>query len=169
MPVIVRLNKSHDRSSFECGEEDLDTFLKKYARQNDNKGISTTFVLCESVSFRVLGYYSISSGQVACADLPTSASQTLPKYPIPVIRLGRLAVDRKYQGKGFGKILLADALLRCKNLADELGVYAVEVHALSSDAKRFYVKYGFQELQDDEWHLYMSMKSVRKLEATRRA
>ncbi len=88
--------------------------------------------------------------------------EKLPRYPIPVAHLGRLAVDRQAKGQGLGKALLADALKRILAVADQLGVYAVEVFALNEAARDFYIKFGFRPLLDDRQHLYMPMSFIRK-------
>ena len=87
----------------------------------------------------------------------------LPRYPIPVVHLGRLAVDMRYQGKGLGEFLLMDALRRTQLVSEQIGVYAVEVRAIDEAARQFYLKYGFTELKDDKLHLYLPISVIRKL------
>lgn len=157
--IIVPLSSAHDRAAFDCGEASLNEFLKRYARQNDEKGLGRTFVAVLSGNAHVYGYYTLSSGAVKSETLP----EKLPRYPTPVALLGRLAVDESTKGQGLGKILLLDALRRRLLLADQLGIFAVEVHALNPQAKSFYLKYGFTPLLDDEMHLYLTLKDIRKL------
>jgi GNAT superfamily N-acetyltransferase len=157
--IIEPLSSKHDRSSFDCGEPSLNTYLRQYARQNDEKGLGRTYVAVEPGQTRVEGYYTISTGAVTFEQVP----EKLPRYPIPVVHLGRLAVDLSAQGKGLGELLLIDALKRATLAAEQLGIYAVEVRALNDSAQRFYLKYGFTPLLDDELHLYLSMKTIRKL------
>jgi ribosomal protein S18 acetylase RimI-like enzyme len=155
---IELLSTKHDRVSFDCGEPSLNTYLKQYARQNDEKGLGRTYVATETGQ-RIEGYYTISTGAVKFDDVPAK----LPKYPVPVVHLGRLAIDMGSQGKGLGELLLLDALKRASLAADQLGIYAVEVRALNDSARRFYQKYGFTSLLDNEHHLYLPMKTIRKL------
>lgn len=156
---IESLNKQHDRENFDCGEESLNNFLKKFARQNDERSLGKTFVIVEQGNREILGYYTLSSSSVSFEKIP----ENLPRYPIPVAHLGRLAVDKKAKGQGLGEILLVDALKRVSKIADELGIYAVQVIALNESAKNFYLKYGFKELHDNKLHLYLPLKTIRKL------
>jgi predicted GNAT family N-acyltransferase len=160
---IEKLRTAHQKSEFDCGNQDLNDFLHKYAAQNERKGISTTYVATHKGETKVLAYYSISSGQVSCETLPESTRRKLPRYPIPVVKLGRLATDIQVQNRGIGRIILVDALERILMLSSELGMFAVEVDAKSSKAKRFYLKMGFEPLVDDEYHLYLPFNTVRKL------
>ncbi|MEJ7617044.1 MAG: GNAT family N-acetyltransferase [Pyrinomonadaceae bacterium] len=157
--AIEPLSPTHDRAAFDCGEPSLDDFLKRFARQNDEKGLSRTYVAVLPGEPKIHGYYSISSGAVRFNTMP----EKLPRYPIPVIHLGRLAVDVNTTGLGLGKILLLDALKRAASVSKQLGIYAVEVYALNDAAGDFYFKYGFAALRDDERHLYLTMKAIRKL------
>src|SRR3954453_777106 len=109
---IVPIMEQHDRSQFDCGEPSLNDFLKQYARQNEEKGVSRTFVLGREGEQRVLGYYTLAGGQFERDNLPPKAGKKLPKYPVPVVVLGRLAVDRSVQGEKLGRVLLKDALHR---------------------------------------------------------
>lgn len=157
--AIVPISSTHDRAAFDCGEQSLNDFLVRFARQNDEKGLGRTFVAVLPGDLRIYGYYTLSSGAVKSETLP----EKLPRYPTPVVLLGRLAVDESAKGQGLGKILLLDALKRVLLLADQMGIYAVEVHAIDLQAKGFYLKYGFTPLLDDDMHLYLTMKKIRKL------
>lgn len=157
--IVEPLSPIHDRAAFDCGEPTLDDFLKRFARQNDEKGLSRTYVATLPGEPKIYGYYSISSGAIQFSTMP----EKLPRYPIPVIHLGRLAVDVSTKGQGLGKILLLDALKRAANVSKQLGIYAVEVYALNDAAREFYLKYGFTSLLDDKRHLYLTTKTIRKL------
>jgi GNAT superfamily N-acetyltransferase len=157
--IIEPLSPTHDRTAFDCGEPSLDDFLKRFARQNDEKGLSRTYVAVLPDEPKIYGYYSLSSGAIRFDTMP----EKLPRYPVPVIHLARLAVDRSAKGQGLGKILLLDALKRAVSVCKQLGTYAVEVYALNDAARDFYLKYGFATLLDDERHLYLTMKAIRKL------
>ncbi len=157
--IIEPLSASHDREPFDCGEPSLNDFLKRFARQNDEKGLGRTFVAVEAGSPAIKGYYTLSNGSLKFDNVP----EKLPRYPIPVAHLGRLAVDVSARGQGLGEYLLLDALARIAAVAGQIGIYAIEVYALSEQAKNFYLKYGFRPLLDDALHLYLPMKAVRKL------
>jgi GNAT superfamily N-acetyltransferase len=157
---IVPLSTRHSRDQFDCGKHSLNDYLKRFARQNDDKGLGRTYVAVSSEDeTTVYGYYTLSSGTIQFDTIP----EKLPRYPIPVVLLARLAVDQSVGGQGFGRILLTDALRRSIRLADQLGIYAVEVQALDETAKAFYLKFGFKELSDDQFHLYIAMKTLRKV------
>lgn len=157
--IIEPLMASHSREWFDCGEESLNNFLKRFARQNDEKGLGRTYVAVKVGEPRIYGYYTISSGALSFETIP----EKLPRYPIPVVHLGRLAVDESAKGQRLGKALLADALKRAVSIADQLGIYAVEVYAMTENAREFYLKFGFAALQDDRLHLYLTVKKIRKL------
>lgn len=156
---IEPLTPRHDRQLFDCGEPSLNDFLQRFARQNDVKGLGRTFVAVRPGEMAILGYYTMSSGAVTFETVP----EKLPRYPIPVIHIGRLAVDLRVRGQGLGEWLLIDALRRTALIAEQIGIYAVEVRALNDTARAFYLKYGFVALLDDPLHLYLPMKTIRQL------
>ena len=159
---IVRLRRDHRRDEFNCGVPSLNEFLQRYASQNDRAGISRTYVATEAGSMAVCGYTTIRVGHAECADVPEQDREHLPRYPIPVVHIARLAVDAGAGGRGLGEHLLLFALGKALAVADELGVWGVEVAAKDPGAREFYARYGFQALLDDELHLYISLKTVRK-------
>ncbi|NJM54491.1 MAG: GNAT family N-acetyltransferase [Blastocatellia bacterium] len=156
--VIELLDKLHKREKFDCGEQSLNDFLHRFARQNSEKSFGRTFVATLPDEKDVLGYYTISSGSISFEIVP----EKLPRYPIPTVHLGRLATDLQMRGQGLGELLLIDALERTVLVAAELRIYAVELYALTDKAKRFYLKYGFLELKDDEKHLYLPIETLKK-------
>ena len=156
--IIEPLGKQHDRESFDCGETALNQFLRLYARQNNERGLGKTYVAVLPGEAKVCGYYTLSSGSISFAIAP----EKLPRYPIPTIHLGRLAVDLKMQGQRLGELLLIDVLERAILLADEIGIYAVELYALTEKAKQFYLKYGFVPLKDDDKHLYLPIETLKQ-------
>jgi GNAT superfamily N-acetyltransferase len=161
---IERLHGRHDRKTFCSGVPELDEYLQRYAGQNDRARVSQHFVAVASPGQgRVLGYYALSAGSVAFEVLPDDLRKRLPRYPIPVGHIGRLAVDRSMQGRGLGAYLLIDAVARIARVADEVAIHAVEVVAINPSARKFYLKYGFIPLADDENHLYLPLSAVRKL------
>jgi GNAT superfamily N-acetyltransferase len=157
--TVELLEKRHNRNDFNCGEESLNHFIKQFARQNNDKGLGRIFVAVLPKGSKIYGYYTIAGGTIRF----DTVTDKLPRYPIPVVLLGRLAVDQETKGQGLGEFLLFDALRRASRLADELGIYAVEVYALNEQARNFYKKYEFIELSDDPFHLHLPMKTIREL------
>ena len=159
MLIIEQLSSRHYRNSFDCGVQELNTYLQKYSGQHERKGMGRTYVAVEEGEVRVLGYYTISSSAVAFDTVPDN----LPHHPVPVALIGRLAVDTTARGRGLGETLLIHALQSAHRASDIVGIYAVVVDALDEQTKRFYQKYGFYELSDDHLHLYIPMKAVKQL------
>ena len=152
------LTKDHDRNSFDCGVPALDDYLKKYALQNQKKYAARTYVATRGN--RVVGYYSLAYGSVSLEDAPHSVKSGLPRHPIPVILLARLAVDSTEQGSGLGAALLKDALLRTIQAAEIAGLRAMLVHAKDDSAKRFYEKFGFEPSPIDAYHLFLRLSDI---------
>lgn len=161
---IGPLERQHDRQSFDCGVEALNEYLARFAKQHEDSGISRTFVVVDNrESSRILGYYSLAAGGIDRSCLPPSEAKRFPKFPIPVGRLARLAVDLKARGRGLGEYLLMDALHRFFRTGDNIGMVAVLVDAKDEQAKYFYQRYDFNSLPDQPLTLWLPMKSVRKL------
>ncbi len=159
--AIVPLTGSFERAQFDCGEVALNNYLKHFASQHSKKYISKTFVAAAiSDPKRVLGYYCLSASSISFADVPDQLQRKLPKYPIPVARLGRLAVDISAQGQGLGQHLLFDALQRCIALTKEIGISSIVVDAKHERANSFYLAYGFQELTSDPLCLLLPMQTI---------
>ena len=158
------IGRRHDRRSFDCGSPELNEYLVRYARQNQEFGIARTFVaVVNEEPNRVLGYYSLTVVGIDKANLPPEAAKRFPNYPIPVTRLARLAVDRGMQGQGLGEDLLIDALHRCLRVAREVSIVAVLVDAKHEQAKGFYARYEFESLPGRPLTLWLPMASVRRL------
>lgn len=160
---IQRFDRSHDRSQFECGVPQLDDWLRKQVSQYEKRDLSRAYVAVARETARIHGYYAIAVHRVSHDVLPPEEAKGLPRLDVPVILLGRLAVDRTVQGQGLGALLLLDALARSSRIADQVGVRAVEVDAIDDSAKKFYLKYGFTPLADDRRHLFLPMHVIRKL------
>jgi GNAT superfamily N-acetyltransferase len=158
--TIERLNPDHDIANVDCGEPSLNSFLQKHALNNDRAGLGRTFVAVDPGQKGVLGYFTISTGSVTFDAVPDHVRKRLPRYPIPTIHIGRLAVDARCQGKGLGETLLVESLGKAATAASSVGVYAVDVFALHDKAKRFYLKYGFIEMLDQPLHLFMPIATV---------
>jgi GNAT superfamily N-acetyltransferase len=154
----VLLTKDHDRNAFDCGVPSLNDYLKKYALQNQKKHVARTYVATRAN--RIVGYYSLAYGSVSLEEAPQSVTSGLPRHPIPVILLARLAVDSTEQGRGLGAALLKDALLRTIQAAEIAGLRAMLVHAKDDFAKRFYEKFGFEPSRIDAYHLFLRLSDI---------
>jgi GNAT superfamily N-acetyltransferase len=159
MLVIEQLHaKGHDRAAFACGEPSLDTYLREQATQHHRAGIATTHVLVDDAApGNVLGYYTLSAAQLLLTDLQETDRRRLPRYPVPAIRMARLAVALAEQGKGRGDFLLAHAVARCLSLRDHLGVRVLVVDALHEKVAKFYRAYGFRESSESSRTLYLPL------------
>jgi GNAT superfamily N-acetyltransferase len=153
------LTATHDVSAFDSGVPELDTWLKRRALPNEASGASRTYVV--SAVGRVAGYYALSTGLVAQQQAIGKVRRNMPE-PIPVMVIGRLAVDREHQGKGLGSALLKDALLRTLNAASIVGIRVILLHAISDEAKRFYEKAGFSASPVDPMTMMITMADVEK-------
>jgi GNAT superfamily N-acetyltransferase len=158
---IERISRDHKLRSFDCGEVSLNDFLKRFALKNDSNDVGRTFVAVEPGSPVVAGYYTVSAASVKFDNFPQELK--LPRYPIGTAHIGRLAVDVSKQKLGLGEALLFDALERVARVSDDLGIRAVELQALTTKAKNFYLRYGFQELADNSTHLYLPIETIRRL------
>lgn len=157
----------HDRTGFDCGLEALNDWLTTKISQYEKRDLARTYVLVAEGEPFVKGYYSISNHTVVYEALPDDQAKGLPQIDVPVVLIGRLAVDASVQAQGLGEFLLLDALRRAEYLASKIGVRAIEVDAIDESAKRFYQKYGFVSLADDPRHLFLPMKVIRKLKLPR--
>jgi GNAT superfamily N-acetyltransferase len=162
MPIqIERLAGHHQRSGFDCGEAALNEFLQRQAGQVERKGFGKTYVALASDGTTVVGFVTLSAGQVETALLPPHLK--LPRYPAPVLRIARLAVDRRQQGQGTGQHLMSFALRLALEFAGQVGLYAVLVDAKHDKAKAFYEALGFMATLDDPLCLYLPMATLRQL------
>ncbi len=159
---VELLTRSHELQEFDCGtHQSLDEWLKRYAMLNQLSDAARTYVVHRAN--RVVGYYSLAPGSVAKREAPERIAKGLGNYPIGVILLARLAIDKSEQASGLGKALLKDALLRSAQAADAISARAVLVHAIDSSAKTFYKRFGFEEAPIDDSHLMLLMKDIRSL------
>ena len=149
----------HITNNFDCGIPSLDQWLRRQALKNEASGASRTFVVC--FGEEVAGYYVLATGSVLRQQAPGRIKREMPD-PIPVMVLGRLAVDRKWQKSGIGGGLLRDALLRTYNVSRQVGVRALLVHALSEDAKGFYLRHGFAQSPIDQMTLMLNLQDVHR-------
>ena len=153
----VSLTDRHDLAPFDCGVATLKHWLHNRALQNECSGASRTYVLCEGDE--VVGYYCLATGGIDHDEAPTALRRNMPD-PIPILVLGRLAIDRRYQNQGLGHALLRDAVFRTLQVAETAGAVALLVHALSEDAHRFYRSCGFVELPLQPMTLYLLLRTV---------
>jgi GNAT superfamily N-acetyltransferase len=135
-----KLNASHQIEGFDSGTPELDDWLTRRALKNEAEGASRTYVLCAGEE--VVGYYCLANGAVVAETAPGRVRRNMPN-PIPVMVIGRLAIDRRWQGMGLGRSLLRDAILRTLQAAEIAGIRAILVHAISEEAKQFYLRCGF--------------------------
>ena len=154
-----KIQTDHNLESFNSGESVLDDWLRRRAVRNDDTGASRTYVVCSEG--RVVGYYTLAVGAVEAIATPGRIKRNMPD-PIPVMVIGRLAVDQKYQGRGMGRGLLRDAVLRIIQAADIIGVRAILVHALTEDAKKFYQYCGFRSSPVDPMMLMITVADAVK-------
>jgi GNAT superfamily N-acetyltransferase len=160
-PRIEVLGPQHDRDSFASGVEPLDRYLRVQAGQDARKNMAAAFVLVLP-NDTVGGYYTLSATGVNLADLPAQITRKLPRYPlVPATLLGRLAMDRRHQGKGHGRFLLADALFR--SMRSEIASFAVIVDAKDEDARRFYERESFLPFPDQPMKLFRPMADIQRL------
>jgi ribosomal protein S18 acetylase RimI-like enzyme len=154
------LRGKHDLAGFCSAEDSLDNWLHRYSRHAEAAGSARVFVTTDGK--RVVGYYALAVGQVE----PSVATERLlkgqpPKRPVPVVILARLAVDHDYQGKGVGRSLLQDALLRCAGAAESVGIRALVAHA-NEDASGFYDRFGFESSPTDPLHRILLLADLKR-------
>lgn len=166
MADIEPLSRQHDREEFDCGVQALNDFLWSIARQHQEKGVSRTFTLVDRDSetpARVLGYFSLSACEATTTDLPSRLAKRLPRS-IPAVLLGRLAVDRNAQGRGFGSVLLVDAIHRVVATSTQVGIAGLFVDAKDDNAAAFYRKHGFQPLPTNACRLFLPLQTLLRME-----
>lgn len=155
---IEPLQARHERDGFDCGDEALNQFLRRYARQQQSRNLNRTYVALGEGENRVCGFYTVSAGSVGFLDLDPTLK--LPRYPVPVMRIGRLGVDLGVQGRGLWQQLLADALGLAVASSEKVGIFAVVVDAKHDQAASFYRKLGFIACQDLALTLYLPIETL---------
>lgn len=158
MVTIGLLSAQHRREGFDCGDAALNDFLLRQAGQQQRRGFGKTYVAVAKDGVTVTGFVTVSAGQVATASLASQLK--LPRYPAPMLRIGRLAVDVHHQGEGIGQDLLAFALRLAVEFAQRVGLYAVVVDAKHDKAKAFYLKLGFIACVDNPLCLYLPVATL---------
>ncbi|MCS5698820.1 GNAT family N-acetyltransferase [Cyanobium sp. FGCU-52] len=157
---IEKLARDHDLDPFDCGQEALNRFLKRFAFASQQANASQTYVgLADD---QVVGYYTLVVAEISPSEAPERLRKGLASHPIPLMLLARLAVARQWQGKGVGSGLLKDAMLRTLQAAEIAGIRALAAHAKDAEAQSFYVHFGFLASPTDPLHLYVLIKDIRK-------
>lgn len=154
------LDSTHRLDDFNCGQPALDEWLIRHARQAQGSGSARTFVVLDEE--RVAGYFSLIVGQVESVEAPERVRKGMGRYPIPVVILARLAVDRRYQGLGIGVGMLQDAVRRTLLLAEQVGIRAMLAHPIDENASRFYSRFGFVSSPLREQQLLLLLKDARR-------
>jgi predicted GNAT family N-acyltransferase len=156
-------SRKHCRTDFCCGQENLDNYIYKQASQDVKRKVSTVFVLIDTADpkLNILGYYTLSSYTIEIENLDQSFAKNLPRYPqLPATLLGRLAIDNQQKGKGFGELMLLDALKKTLSASKQIASLAIIAEALDDSAVSFYLKYGFQKFIQNPIKLYLPIKSI---------
>jgi len=160
---VISFDKSYDLKNFDCSEPTLNKYLTNYASQDIKRYLATVFLGVDSSNTqKVIGYYTLSANRIDISELDSEYTKKLPNYPyLPSILIGRLAVDKDYQGQKLGEYLLVDALN--KSFKSEIAAFAVIVEAKNMRAVNFYKSFGFVELVDNSNKLFLPMNTIAKL------
>jgi ribosomal protein S18 acetylase RimI-like enzyme len=158
---VEPLGGEHERSTFRCGEDALDRYLQTQVTQDIRRRIANCFVAVENATGQLAAYYTISAASIPLVDLPPDETKRLPRYPtVPAVRIGRLAVDRKFQGQGLGAALLADAAARA--LRADAAAFTLLVDAKNDEAVAFYQRFGFRLLVSQARTLFLPLATAEK-------
>jgi GNAT superfamily N-acetyltransferase len=158
---VEKLRPDHPIECFDCGREELNRYLQRFAWQNQQAGAAQTYIGLAGDA--VIGYYTLAVGHVTREEAPERLTKGLASHPVPIMLLARLAVDHRWQGQGVGKALLKDAMLRTLQAADIAGIRAFAVHAKDEEVRRFYLKFDFIPSPSDPMHLFVLLKDVRRI------
>lgn len=157
-------SKVHDRTAFSCGVAELDRYLREHASQDIKRDVARVFVAVRPETTAICGYYSLSATSFQRDELPAEQARKLPRYPVPAVLLGRLAVDRDVQGSGLGEFLLMDAMYRTLLATQVMAVHAMVVDAKDAAAAKFYRKYGFIDFPNNAQRLFLPTATIRQLQ-----
>lgn len=162
--MIELLDKKHNRKDFDCGKDLLNDYLKTQASQDVKRKLSACFVLTDSETKSILGYYTLSNNSIPLNNFSEQIQNKLPQsyQSIPTTLLGRLAIDKRYQGNGIGKILLIDALKRSYGISNQVGSFGIIVDPIDNEARTFYKKYDFIELPDSK-KMFIATQTLKEL------
>lgn len=160
---ISALAAHHDRLDFDCGEPALNIFLQRLARQQSDRDFNRSYVADVPGEPRIYGFYAVSAAAVNFENFPTVLK--LPRYPVPVARIGRLAVDQRSQGTGVGTALLQHAMDLAALLSQQIGLHALFVETKNEAAAAFYLRYGFERFPDHPLNLFLTTDLIRRARA----
>jgi ribosomal protein S18 acetylase RimI-like enzyme len=156
------LGEKHERSSFRCGEDALDRYFQTQVTQDIRRHIANCFVAVETATSHIAAWYTISAASIPLVDLPPDETRRLPRYPtVPAVRIGRLAVDQRFQGRGLGAALLADAAARALNA--DAAAFTLLVDAKNDQAVAFYQRFGFRTLASQPRTLFLPLATAQKI------
>lgn len=159
---VEPLGDAHRRTSFDCGEEALDRYFRTQVTQDVRRHVANCFVAVEGASGQIAAWYTLSAASIPITDLPPDESKRLPRYPaIPGVRIGRLAVDRRFQGCGLGSAMLADAT--AKTIRADIAAYMLIVDAKNDAAVAFYQRHGFRLISGSPRTLFLPIATARKI------
>ena len=159
---IEALTSQHDRSTFDCGSEPLNRYFRQQVTQDARRRVTACFVAVEQGREVLASYYTVASSSVPLTDLPEEITKKLPRYPsVPAVRMGRLAVDQQFRGKGLGAAMLADALER--SVKAEIAAYTLVVDAKDEQAAAFYRHHGFLAFNDNQLALFLPLATAQGL------
>lgn len=158
---VCKLTSTDQVERFDCGKPALNRFLQRYALVNQKANSAQTYACCQGGE--VVGFYSLAVGSVDPENAPSRIMKGLARHPVPVMILARLAVDLEHQGKGLGKALLKDALLRTAQAADIAGIRCLLVHAKDGSARQWYESWEFEPGPTDTYHLFLMLKDLKTL------
>jgi GNAT superfamily N-acetyltransferase len=158
---IEKLRREHAVDAFDCGREELNRFLRRFALSSQQAGAAQSYVALADEE--VIGYYSLAVGEVAFADAPGRLTKGLACHPVPIMLLARMGVSSAWQKKGIGAGMLKDAMRRTLQAADIAGIRALAVHAKDEPARSFYEHFGFVPAPTDPLHLFILIKDLRRI------
>ena len=161
---VEKLRPDHPVQDFDCGREELNRYLHRYALPNQQAGAAQTYIGMDGEA--IAGYHTLTVGSVTPEASPERMKKGLARHPIPIMLLARLAVDQRWRGQNVGKALLRDAMLRTLQAAEIAGIRALAVHAIDEEARRFYQHFDFIPSPTDPLHLFVLLKDVRHLFAS---
>jgi GNAT superfamily N-acetyltransferase len=154
------LGSEHVVEGFDCGRAPLNVWLTRYAREAERSRSARTYVIVDADQQRVVGYHALTAAGIEREGATARVVQGMPRYPVPVVLLARLAVDVSVAGRGLGAWLLRDAMLRALAAGDTIGVRALLVHAIDDDAREFYLRHGLEPSPSDRLHLMILLKDI---------
>lgn len=161
---VELLGPTHDRTTFTCGNDTLDRYFRQQASQDVRRSLTVVYVLVDSVTSVVAGYYTLSATAIEFAEFAPAVTKRLPRYPtLPATLLGRLARDTRFRGRGAGEALILDALKKSLDASRHVASFAVVVDAIDDEARAFYERYDFSRSPNQEYRLFLPMATIDKL------